>query len=113
MNYLFSGFIKSLDMKFLFTFLCIFLFVFSCAEEKPVDLELGENVFKTNCVICHGQDGKLAVNGAKDLALSKMTVEKRQVIISEGKNLMTPFKSLLSEEKIKAVAHYTLKFSNE
>ena len=99
-------------MKFVLIFLAVFVIVLSCAEEKPVDLKLGENVFKTNCVICHGQDGNLAINGAKDLGLSKLTVDERIIMISEGKNLMTPFRALLSEEKIKAVAHYSLKFNN-
>ena len=99
-------------MKSLFTFLVLLFIIISCAQEKLVDLELGENVFKTNCVICHGRDGKLAVNGAKDLRLSKMSAEERVVLIQEGKNLMTPFKALLSKEKIEAVAHYSLKFAN-
>lgn len=99
-------------MKKTITTLVIIATIIACAGEKQIDLKMGENIWKTNCVICHGHDGKLSVNGAKDLALSKMNVEERIVLITEGKNQMLPFKSLLSEEKIEAVAHYSLKFSN-
>jgi len=99
-------------MKKTITTLIIIASIIGCAEEQKVDLKMGEYIWKTNCVLCHGHDGKLSVNGAKDLALSKMKVEDRMIIIRDGKNQMVPFKSLLSEEKIKAVANYSLKFSN-
>lgn len=83
----------------------------SCTQKIQVDQKLGESVFKTNCVICHGRDGKLEINDAKDLGLSILSVDERVVIIREGKNLMVPFKNLLNDEQIKAVASYTLKFS--
>ena len=67
----------------------------------------GMAVFRNNCVICHGADGKMGMNGAKDLSASTLTAEERISIITNGKNLMTPFKALLSEAEIKAVAEYT------
>ena len=92
--------------------LSLLLIILSCAEEKTADLKLGEKVFKINCVICHGRDGKLAINGAKDLGLSTLSLSDRILIIKEGKNLMTPFKALLNDEQIRAVAQYSLKFTN-
>ena len=68
----------------------------------------GMAVFRKNCVVCHGADGKLGVNGAKDLTASELPIEGRMQIITNGKNLMTPFKAVLSEAEIKAVAEYTL-----
>lgn len=68
----------------------------------------GMAVFRKNCVVCHGADGKLGVNGAKDLTASELPIEGRIQIITNGKNLMTPFKAVLSEAEIKAVAEYTL-----
>ena len=68
----------------------------------------GMAVFRQNCVICHGADGKLGTNGAKDLTVSELPLEGRIQIITNGKNLMTPFKAVLTEAEIKAVANYTL-----
>jgi cytochrome c6 len=68
----------------------------------------GMAVFRQNCVICHGADGKLGTNGAKDLTVSELPLEGRIQIITNGKNLMTPFKAVLTEAEIQAVANYTL-----
>ncbi|MFN0037650.1 MAG: c-type cytochrome [Saprospiraceae bacterium] len=70
----------------------------------------GMAVFRQNCVTCHGADGTLGLNGAKDLGLSTMTLEERVNIITHGKKLMTPFGALLGPEKIRAVAEYTQTF---
>ena len=68
----------------------------------------GMAVFRQNCVVCHGADGRLNLNGAKDLTISTRSLEERQQIITHGKNLMTPFKAILSPEEIVAVAAYTI-----
>jgi len=58
------------------------------------------------CAVCHGKDGKLNVNGASDLSKSKLSKKGRIKIISKGKGLMIPFKSILKEEEIKAISKY-------
>lgn len=68
----------------------------------------GKRIFKKNCIICHGLYGDMEVNGAKNLNLSILTLEERIKIITNGKGLMTPFKSKLTEKQIEAVAQYTL-----
>lgn len=75
------------------------------APPAPPD---GMAVFRQYCVVCHGADGKLGLNGAKDLSVSALTLEERLNIITNGKKLMTPFNEVLSPEEIKAVAEYTL-----
>jgi mono/diheme cytochrome c family protein len=70
----------------------------------------GMAVFRKNCVTCHGADGALGLNGAKDLGLSTLTLEERVNIITNGKKLMTPFGSILSPAEIQAVAAYTQTF---
>ena len=106
-------------------FLVIILFFIACGEgkspnrtasERPenmqIDLSLtGEELFVKNCKLCHGIDGKLKLNGAKDLDESVLTLEERVVLIREGKNAMTSFKKLLSDEEIKKVAAYSLAFN--
>lgn len=64
-------------------------------------------IFVAKCAACHGMDGKMMANGAKDLTLSTKTLEQRVAIISHGKNLMPAFKYQLSEADIQALAIYT------
>ncbi len=79
------------------------------AEQNQVDpLKVGRKAFKQFCVACHGADGKLGINGAKDFAQSDLNLEERIEVISNGRGMMTPFKGVLSPEKIKAVAEYTI-----
>lgn len=68
----------------------------------------GMAIFRQRCVVCHGSDGNLGLNGAKHLSESVLPLEERINIITNGKNLMTPFRTLLSPEEIQAVAAYTL-----
>ncbi|MBN8678229.1 MAG: cytochrome c [Chitinophagales bacterium] len=68
----------------------------------------GMAVFRQRCVTCHGADGTLGLNGAKDLTQSALTLEERVNIITNGKKLMTPFGTVLTPEEIQAVAEYTL-----
>lgn len=76
------------------------------ATAPPADPD-GQAIFRQYCVVCHGADGKLGLNGAKDLTVSILTLEERTNIIANGKKLMTPFNEILSPEEIKAVAKYT------
>ena len=73
---------------------------------KKVD---GEKVYKTYCVTCHDLYGDMGASGAKNLTESTLSLDERVEIITNGKGLMTPFKDLLNEEKIKAVAEYSMK----
>ncbi len=68
----------------------------------------GLAIFRQYCVVCHGVDGKLGLNGAKDLTLSALTLDERINTITNGRKLMTPFNEVLSAEEINAVARYTL-----
>jgi len=86
------------------------MIAFSCADKKPstpgVD---GKKVYKTNCVVCHGTDGKLGANGSKDLTQSKLTLDERKTIVTKGKGAMIGLGSILKPEEIQAVAEYTFK----
>lgn len=81
--------------------------VFACSQDDK-DAAEGAVIFKKSCVLCHGADGKLGLNGAKDLTASLLTLEERMNLIRKGKNTMTPFEGILSPEQIEAVARYTL-----
>lgn len=72
---------------------------------KKVD---GEKIYRQYCVTCHGLYGDMGASGAFNLTTSNLSVEERINVITNGRNAMTGFKTLLNEEKIKAVAEYTL-----
>jgi cytochrome c6 len=111
-----------LSTRMVLLFVCLVSF-FSCessggqlpskgaASAQPKDAVKqapdGMAVFRKYCVACHGSDGKLGLNGAKDLTQSVLPVEERITVISKGRKLMTPFEEILSPEEIKAVAEYT------
>jgi len=62
--------------------------------------------YKTFCAACHGFDGTLGVNGAKDLSISTLPIEESVAQVYFGKGLMTPFKGLLKDHEIVAVSKY-------
>lgn len=67
----------------------------------------GGKIYKQYCVTCHGLYGDMGATGAFNLQETTLTLEERIEVITNGRNTMTGFKTLLSEEKIKAVAEYT------
>ena len=81
--------------------------LFSCGDgakrQGPIDAKA---LYNQKCSLCHGNDGKLMLAQASDLSKSVLSVEERMNIISNGKNTMAPFKAVLSQEEIKAVAIY-------
>ena len=81
--------------------------VLACGSNTGPKIDAAR-LYKTNCMICHGLDGKLGINGAKDIPNSPMTLNERIGNITNGAGQMTPFKNILSKEEIEAVAKYTL-----
>ena len=82
------------------------------AEAPAVD---GEKIYKQYCITCHGLYGDMGASGAFNLQESKLKAEERVQVITNGRpgTAMAPFKSLLTEDKIKAVAKYTMKLSKQ
>jgi len=101
-----------MGMKKLLIFLMLAILIYACSNKpdpRPVDQAAdGQKIYKQYCVVCHGPDGKLGLNGAKDLTISRYTEAERIVQVTEGKGAMTPFKNVLTPEEIKAVVAYTL-----
>lgn len=65
-----------------------------------------EGKYKAFCAACHGFDGKLKVNGAKDLSKSTLPLEESVAQVYHGRGLMTPFKGIMKDAEIVAVAQY-------
>jgi len=80
------------------------------SEPTPPD---GEKIYKTYCITCHGIAGDMGASGAHDLSKSKLSVEERVQVVTNGRNTMVGFKSLLKPEQIQAVAAYTLKLKKD
>ena len=79
-------------------------------DSKPVAVSVkkpdGAKVFKQYCVTCHGVYGDMGASGAFNLTTSTLTKKERIEVITNGRNLMAAFGTLLSKEKIEAVAEY-------
>lgn len=66
-----------------------------------------KKLFKSYCGICHGFKGNMKINGAKDLTISTISLEESVAQVYFGKGLMTPFKGVLKDSEIVALARYT------
>ncbi len=104
-------------MKKIIFFASIITFLFACGGENgpkasPEELAKGKETFGKLCVACHGSTGNMALNGAKKFGESTLSLDERILVITNGRNLMTPYKGILSEEEIKAVAAYTVELTN-
>ena len=91
-------------------FLIIVLYACGGGKEGPAnyDVAAATKLFKKYCMVCHGMDGKLGLNGAKDLTVCPLGFDQRVTLIADGRGAMTPFKGILSESEIEQVAQYTL-----
>lgn len=77
------------------------------AAPPPADAPDGEKIYKTNCIACHGLYGDMGASGAFNLQESELSLEEKVEVITNGRNAMAAWGSLLSEAEIKAVAEYT------
>lgn len=68
----------------------------------------GFSIYQDRCAICHGNDGKMGMNGAKDLTASPLNMDERIQVVTNGRNIMPAFNSMLSKEEIQAAAEYTM-----
>lgn len=70
-----------------------------------------KKVYRAKCGICHGNDGKKMMSGAPDLSISKMSLEDRIALITNGKGVMPPQKNIMNTKEIIAVAKYIEEFT--
>ncbi len=66
----------------------------------------GKEIFEQKCALCHGNDGKLGMSGAKDITQTQLSHQNILALITNGKNTMPAFKSALNAEQIEAVINY-------
>lgn len=66
----------------------------------------GAALFDMYCTLCHGGDGKLGINGAKDLTASALSREEMIAVVTHGRNTMAPFKQVLDPGQVEAVVDH-------
>jgi len=104
-------------MRLINVLLMAILFVLSCGEPEKKETKKatvpkaakkpeGYATYKQHCVVCHGMKGDLGVNGSGDLTASKLTLEETVEIITNGRNTMMPYKTILKKDEIESVAKY-------
>ncbi len=87
----------------------------SKAEQKPAppfkataeDIAAGNRMYKENCALCHGADGKKGAGGAKDLTVSELTQEQAYAVIAYGRGGMAPYLEVIfNEDEVNQVAAF-------
>ncbi len=112
-------------MKQFFAFAFVALLAIACGNSgsnassasKPsatvaaADAPDGEKIYKQYCVTCHGLYGDMGASGAYNLTTSKLSLEERIAVITNGREgtTMVGFKEILDEPRIKAVSEYIAK----
>ena len=80
--------------------------VTTVSAQDAAKIEAGENVFNTNCAICHG-DQLVNTGQTFDLRRLKDTDRARfDNSVRNGKNQMPPWKGVLNEEQLDQLWHY-------
>ena len=76
------------------------------SAQDAAKIEAGENVFNTNCAVCHG-DQLVSTGQTFDLRRLKDSDRARfDNSVRNGKNQMPPWKGKLSDEEIDQLWHY-------
>jgi cytochrome c6 len=99
-------------IRAVFVIAMVLLLAWSCGGEEKSKSEpsyiSGAALYQTHCAICHGENGRKGFADARVLPDSKLTLEQRIHLITNGRGTMMPYRGVLTEEEIKAVARYTL-----
>ncbi|MBL7958504.1 MAG: cytochrome c [Flavobacteriales bacterium] len=87
----------------------------SASGPSPADdgAPKGQQLYKMHCELCHGANGKLGFNGAKDLTASTLSRAEMVAQVSNGKGRMMPYKNTLSIKEIEAVVDYARALGNK
>ena len=76
------------------------------AADDKAKIAAGEDVYNTNCAICHGDN---LVNTGQTFDLRRLKADERprfENSVRNGKNQMPPWKDVLSDEQIDQLWHY-------
>lgn len=92
-------------------------------EDNTLAVLLGKRIYSSECQVCHGKYGNAETDIAGALAQKPKNFTKEDFLkqsdgaifwkLSEGRGLMQPFKTMLSEEEIWSVVMYVKKLAAE
>ncbi len=80
--------------------------VATVSAQDATKIEAGEDVYNTNCQICHGEQ---LVNTGQTFDLRRLKDNERarfENSVRNGKNQMPPWKGKLTDEEIDQLWHY-------
>ena len=80
--------------------------VTTVSAQDAAKIEAGEDVYNTNCQICHGEQ---LVNTGQTFDLRRLKDNERprfENSVRNGKNQMPPWKGKLTDEEIDQLWHY-------
>jgi mono/diheme cytochrome c family protein len=83
------------------------------ASGGDLSIANGAVIYQSNCVFCHGNDGKKMYRNAPDLTQSKLNEDAIIQMIREGGNVrgkMPSYNIIMSDENMRAVAKYVMNF---
>jgi mono/diheme cytochrome c family protein len=66
----------------------------------------GRSIFLAQCALCHGEDGKKGLGGARNLNDSRLDKNQIMELLMKGKNTMPSYKNVLKEQEMMAVVAY-------
>ncbi len=82
-------------------------------SEEEQRVEKGRILFVSTCKLCHGADGTLSLNGAKDLSKSPLSKEEKILVIKNGRKTMAAYKNVFSEDEINLLADFVESLKNK
>lgn len=92
----------------------LFFALFACGGSEPGTsgppgtsaTATGDRIFRTHCTLCHGNDGTLGLNNAKDLTASTLDRDEMVAVVTNGRNTMMAYKNVLTKAEIQAVVDH-------
>lgn len=92
-------------------------------KDQVAALKLGKTIYSAECVVCHGKYGNAETDISKTLEQKPKNFTEEDFIkqsdgeifwkLSEGRGLMQPFKTMLTEEEIWSVVVYVKELAKD